>query len=170
MREWNKGTKWPPSGWGTWNLAIQKRARKKVKVKVDPRFKMFITITACHQLLSVLQQTATQILLWLPLTKPPYLTCPPVPLTRPSSPAATMIASLVLLPKWQLCCKSNIKPTIKKVYLLFLRHKETAKRIASCFGHVRIQWWRWWWNQQFWEELLEERGPEQSEFFFTSWS
>lgn len=59
--------------------------KEKGQGKLDRRFKMFITITACHQLLSVRQRTATQIQAWLPLTKPPYLTCPPVPLTRPSS-------------------------------------------------------------------------------------
>lgn len=99
----------------------RKRGRKKVKVKLDQRFKMFIPITACHQLLSVRQQTATQIQGWLPLTKPPYLTCPPVLLTRPSSPPTAVITSLVLLPQRQRCCNSNIKSAIKKVYLLYLR-------------------------------------------------
>ena len=65
-------------------------------------------------------------------------------------PQTAVIASLALLPKRQLCCKSNIKSAIKKkVYLLFLRHKETAKRIASSTGHGGVQWWRWWGNQQF---------------------
>ena len=89
--------------------------KEKGQGEPDQRFKMFITITACHQLLSVRQRTATQIQAWLPLTKPPYLTCPPVPLTRPSSTRRpALIASLVLLPERQLCCKSNIKSTIKK--------------------------------------------------------
>lgn len=85
------------SPWNTRTLILGKRMkgrrrwyRREEKTgkgqgKLDRRFKMFITIAARHQLLSVRQRTAAQIRAWLPLTKPPYLTCPPVPLTRPSS-------------------------------------------------------------------------------------